>query len=355
MDELIQSSLPQAEPRRSRWLPWLLGAALLVGLLTVALNLSSAADFLRLAESVAPAWLAVAVATQLGTYVAEGAGWAIVARAGGHPIRLWLSTRMSVVKLFVDQALPSAGLSGTAAFGMALQARGVPSPLVLVAVAVDIATYYIAYVIALAIALAIAVDQGLASAFVLAVAALFAAIAIAIAVAVLALTGRRVRVLAAIASRFKPIRKAVELIEGADPKLARSPTILAKATGCQLGVFVLDAATLWLAVRSLGVAAPIGAVFASFMLANLFRTLSIVPAGLGTFDAMAVAMLSASGLTVPVALSATLLFRGLSFFLPLVPGALLAQLSRRRHRRANKQAAQGEAQVTDARGPSKNN
>ncbi|MBL8138998.1 MAG: flippase-like domain-containing protein [Acidobacteria bacterium] len=56
------------------------------------------------------------------------------------------------------------------------------------------------------------------------------------------------------------------------------------------------------------------------MIASLFRTVGIVPGGLGTFEATSVLMLRMLGIDVAVALSATLLFRGFSFWLPMVPG-----------------------------------
>jgi Mg2+-importing ATPase len=70
----------------------------------------------------------------------------------------------------------------------------------------------------------------------------------------------------------------------------------------------------------LGVTASVSGVFVSFMIASLLRTMGIVPGGLGTFEATSVLMLRMVGIDVAVALSATLLFRGLSFWLPMFPG-----------------------------------
>jgi Mg2+-importing ATPase len=56
------------------------------------------------------------------------------------------------------------------------------------------------------------------------------------------------------------------------------------------------------------------------MIASLFRTMGLVPGGLGTFEATSVVMLRLAGLDLAAALSATLLFRGLSFWLPMLPG-----------------------------------
>ena len=56
------------------------------------------------------------------------------------------------------------------------------------------------------------------------------------------------------------------------------------------------------------------------MIASLLRTFGFVPGGLGTFEAASVSALALTGMPVPVGLSATLMFRGLSFWLPMVPG-----------------------------------
>ena len=48
--------------------------------------------------------------------------------------------------------------------------------------------------------------------------------------------------------------------------------------------------------------------------------MGIVPGGLGTFEAASVVTLRMVGVDIAVALAATLLFRGLSFWLPMLPG-----------------------------------
>lgn len=61
------------------------------------------------------------------------------------------------------------------------------------------------------------------------------------------------------------------------------------------------------------------------MIANLVRTMGFVPEGLGTFEATSVLPLKMVGVAIPVALSATLLFRGLSFWLPMLPGLWISK------------------------------
>ena len=54
-------------------------------------------------------------------------------------------------------------------------------------------------------------------------------------------------------------------------------------------------------------------------------TLGPIPLGLGTFEAACVGMLSLLGVAIETALAATLLLRGLTFWLPMVPGLWLAK------------------------------
>jgi Mg2+-importing ATPase len=108
--------------------------------------------------------------------------------------------------------------------------------------------------------------------------------------------------------------------------LIRSPKVLAIASALQIAIIALDSSTMWVLLRSLGAHPTVTGVFASFMIASLVRTIGIVPGGLGTFEATSVLTLAMTGITVPVALSATLLFRGLSFWLPMLPGLWMSRV-----------------------------
>jgi uncharacterized membrane protein YbhN (UPF0104 family) len=50
---------------------------------------------------------------------------------------------------------------------------------------------------------------------------------------------------------------------------------------------------------------------------------------LGVFEAASVVTLKLAGVPVPVALGATLLFRGLSFWIPMLPGLFFSREARK--------------------------
>jgi Mg2+-importing ATPase len=297
----------------------LLGAALLVAVVITALHFSEGRDFAIIFSEVKPWWLALAFLLQAATYSAQGEVFHGAPCFAGFPLpRLWLF-QLSFGKLFLDQALPSGGISSAALAAAALEQRGVARGAAVSSAVISIASYYGAYVVALAVALIFATFLGHTAALILVLSALFLAFSLGLMTAILILSGRR-PVAPGKLSRIPMLSGITNFLEDTDPKMVRNPKLLTEAVLWQLAIILLDAATMWVLIRSLGAFAPAVGVFVSFMVSNLFRTMGIIPGGLGTYEATAVITLRTIGVSIPVALSATLLFRGLSFWLPMLPG-----------------------------------
>jgi Mg2+-importing ATPase len=306
--------------KRSFPLTWLLGAALLAVVVGAALHVSDSREFVVLAERAGPWWLALAVTLQLGTYVAQGNIWRRVAAAARAPLPPGDAFVLSLAKLFADQALPSAGISGSLLVARALRERGIRDEAVNAAVLINVASYHLAYVIALGLALTILIVGHRANALIISTSVLFVVFAIVVTAAVTLLAGRPDSRVSHLLQTVTPLRGLLQFMGRADATLARSVALLRAATQQQLAIVACDAATMWVLLRSIGVTTQIDAVFASFMISSLVRTLGVVPGGLGTFEATSVLTLTLTGATVAQALSATLLFRALSFWIPMIPG-----------------------------------
>jgi Mg2+-importing ATPase len=309
--------------RSARWFAWLLGAAAVAAVVVVALHLSEEKEIARLFREARPAWLAVAFALQALTYWAQAGSWRVVTRAAKAPLGAWQAVRLSLAKLFIDQVLPSTGISGTVVVAQALMAKGLPAAVVMASVMVDFVGFHVAEDVGLAAAVIVAAAAGKAGAALIITAAVFFVLSAAQAVVALVLSGRQK--VPALLRRIKPLEQGVRFMETADPKLTRNALLVAKSSVLQLVVVALDVATMWVLIRSLGSNGHIVGVFASFMISTLLRTLSITPGGLGAFEAASTFSLKLAGVPLPVALSATLLFRGLSFWLPMLPGLLFAR------------------------------
>jgi glycosyltransferase 2 family protein len=116
-----------------------------------------------------------------------------------------------------------------------------------------------------------------------------------------------------------------DAIAKAPTDLLRDPLLLIQTVGLEIAGFALDALTLWLAFHALGAPVPTWTAFVSFMIASMTATIGPIPLGLGTFEAGCVGMLVVLGVAVEPALAATLLLRGLTFWLPMIPGLWLAK------------------------------
>lgn len=279
-------------------------------------------------ERASPGWLALAVVMQALTYVSQGAIWRRVARRSGSRLSLGAALGLSLTKLFVDQSIPTGGLSGSMVVVGALERRRFGRPVAIAVMIVTTIGYYLAYVVALGAALAIAAARGHAHPVVVVVAAVFGAFAVAVIVVLVVFSGRRLGGRLA-STRIPGLRRARDVLERVDRGVVRDLRNLLDATVLQLAIILLDAVTMWTLIRALGVeVSPVGA-YVSFLVSSLFRTISITPGGLGAFEAVSVITLEDTGIPLAIALSATLLFRGLSFWLPMLPGLVLARAIRR--------------------------
>ena len=310
--------------RRPPWLLWLLGLAGVIAVVGAAVKYSDAVAFAQIVERARPWWLAIAAVLQLATYVVQGEVWRVMGRRAETRISVVAATELSLFKLFVDQALPSAGLSGAVMIAQALQHRGMTEAAAIATSVVEVVSYYLAFLIALASAVALAAMTGHASALIIVSAIAVAAFAIAVVATILTVAGGRPPA-ARLLGRVGVVQRSLDVVRKADRRLVHDRRARVLATLLQLGIIVLDATTIIALVYAMGSDASLTGMFASYVIASVFRMLGVLPGGLGSFEAASVITLHAIGVPTAVALSATLIFRGLSFWLPMLPGLVASR------------------------------
>jgi uncharacterized protein (TIRG00374 family) len=318
--------------RATFWLAWGMGLAMLAVVVFASLHFTAGREFLHLIERAQPWWLALAIGLQTCTYLAQGEIWRLVARAAHLTLPVSVGFKLSLTKLFINQILPSGGLSGSIIVARVLEQHGFPRSVSMASVLVDGTAYYIAFATALAAALIITVAESDVIPLILASALLLVAVGTGLAARALLLS-RKTNTARGFFLRIPLVRRAISRLNEADPTLTHNNRLLLMTTFAQLAIILLDTSTIWVLVRALGALASPSGVFTSFVASTLLRTLSIVPGGLGVFEAASVVTLQRTGISLPVSLAATLLFRGLSFWLPMAPGLLFAQASKGTGRR----------------------
>src|SRR6185295_20347067 len=217
--------------------------------------------------------------------------------------------KLSVVKLFIDQMLPSATVSGTAFMVKGLERLGIAPATVMAAVVVETVAYYIGYSLCLLAAVGFMFAARGVRVPILIASGIVVAMTLLLVVVMRRMQHGKAPRLPRVAERIPGLLSTTRSLAKASTKRLEDRGRLVGATAWQFGIHLLDAMTVWVLLRAVGVSAPPAAVFSSFMLASLARTVGIVPGGLGTFEAVSVATLRAAGVSLSAALAATLLFR----------------------------------------------
>ncbi len=306
---------------RSIWL----GLLLLLAVVVSVSHLGDIERFVGLMEQAAPGWLLVALALQIGTYFAVAKLWQLALAGGGVHLRLITLMPLSLAKLFSDQALPTGGMSGTAFVVAALHRKGIPNDLCMAVMLVSLVAYYAAYLIFTTVSvLLLWLYHGL-TAWTVGVTALFVLVSAAISGGALWLRTRGGRPLPSFLLRVPGLEAMFRSFSQASAGLVRDQPLLASAVMLHGVVFLLDASTLWVMLRAIGVDPSFSEVLPSFVMASVVATLSPIPLGLGTFEATCVILLSAGGVPIEAALTATLLLRGFTLWLPMLPGLWMSR------------------------------
>jgi uncharacterized membrane protein YbhN (UPF0104 family) len=153
----------------------------------------------------------------------------------------------------------------------------------------------------------------------------FAVVLIFVPVAILWLLAHQDKNLPLWQTRFKLIANLSESVKAASPARVRSPKLLMKTVPLNMAIFLLDAGTLWTMMVVTGYPVGFPTAFVAIVLASIAGTVSFLPGGIGGFEAGAILALTLLGAPIEAALTGTLLFRGLTLWIPLIPGLVLAR------------------------------
>jgi uncharacterized protein (TIRG00374 family) len=318
-----------ASGRRLARASWLFGGLLLLAVVVVGLHLGEVHEVIALLADLRLPWLAAALVLQALTYVCAAAVWQRVLAHLGERRRVSALTPLSVAKLFTDQAMPSGGLSGNVLFVHAMRRRGVEAPAAMAALVASMIGHYLANLALTALVALILAQHGL----------LHPALGVLL-VAYGAFALLLIRVVSAVADRrglprWLPVRRFARAARLLDALARMAPGVLRVRVLLGVGVLqaaiiVLDTATLWVMLWALGRPVSPGLVLAAFLCASLVMEMGPIPLGLGSFEAVCVSVLGLAGAPVAAALPATLLLRGFTLWLPMLPGLWLTRRELRR-------------------------
>lgn len=295
--------------------------------MAVVLRLADIKRFAALVRNADPAWLGAALVLQIMTYLALAESWRLVLMRAGTPLPIRRLLPLAVTKLFADQAVPSAGMGGNIVLVDRVSAMGVPRGSAIATLLISMIGYYAIYAFLTVVMLLVLWLHGRATPLLVGLVTVFLLVALAIPALALWLRARGSRPLPPAIERFGPIRSLLRAIGEAPAALVRDRRLIARVALCNGAIFLADSLTFACCLAALGQPFAFGAAFVALIAASVVVTLGPIPLGLGTFEATATAMLHALGIPIEAAITATLLLRGFTLWLPLIPGGLLLRRS----------------------------
>ncbi len=269
-----------------------------------------------------PAWLTAGLALQGSTYVSLSLGWRAVLWRAGDPQPLWRLLPIALSKLFADQVIPVAGMGGNMLLIERLVQLGAPRGTAVATLLVSMIGFYAVYAALALVMLLLLWLEGMASLLIDALVAIFVMVAIAIPSFALFLRRRGSHPLSPFLERIPIVRTLLPIVGEAPGDIVGDRILVLRVAACNGLVFLADAGTMMTCLRAFGQDAGYMTSFISVISASIVVTLGPIPMGLGSFEASSTGALHLLGVPLEAALAATLLFRVLTLWLPLLPGLI---------------------------------
>ena len=233
---------------------WVAGLIVLAAVIGTVLSVSELEEVARLLRRIRLEWLLGALTLQSGTYVCAAGVWRAALAALGARVSIRSLIPLSLAMLFVNQAVPSAGLSGSAVVLKALGRRGIDRSAAMAALLVGFVTAYIAYLIAVAISLVVLAALHLINAVLITTVIFFVFGAVAFPVGIVWYT----RAASAPQTRRRlgrvPVLGPVLIgIAIAPADVLRNRSLMQRGVALQCVEIMLDGGTLYVTLRALGV------------------------------------------------------------------------------------------------------
>ena len=345
-------------PRRwSRAISFALGAMVAVGALLAVLSLSGGvADVLAALERVSPGWMLAAAVAMVG-------GYALLAlhmrRLASRGISVWQAARADLLLFGVGNVLPGSPAPGALLAAAELRRDGL-SPrhtrfVLAFTMWFNVRTLLgigaIAFLVAFARQHPGVRETGL---WWLAAVGLIAALAISAALAARPTTAEHTAQLFARLRVTRPRPPADVTRAGADTWHAEAKATVGSRRNrivlvvLAAGSWLADATCLWLALAAAGVQLDADVVLLAYVAGIVIASLPLLPGGIGAVEAAIPAVLHYFGAPLDAAIAGTLVYRGISFLLPLGAGSVVLAGASLRRRRGLRQST-AESRTDDER------
>lgn len=271
-------------------------------------------------------WLLAALAAQAATYLANALSYRLFLKDDGLDWPLPDIYQVSLIMLFLNQALPSAAISGNTYFVTELRRRRVSSSRSWSVILRGWLATNVAALIAIGVALVAVILRpiGHAQYYVLGGGILVYLVLIGLCLSLgQPKWWRRFGRLSARWLWLDNLRHGAAAQEGLWRLTRRRPGTFSWSVVANLGWLLADLLTIYALAHGLGLALGLGAAALAYILTKTIALIPVSPGSLGLYEGSLTYFLTVYGLPVEAAVTVTLLYRSLSFWLPMPVGFLL--------------------------------
>ena len=300
-------------------------------------------QLVELADTVrrgAPLFLALAVASQLGKYFAQGWAYIYCFRAVSEGFRFRDSIKLVFGTFFMNTVAPSLNLAGMTLVVDDAAKRGIPAGRATSAALLMQVTIDTGFVVIMLIGFGLlSVTVGLQPGWLLV--GLLAVLLVSVLVTVMVVGGKRpelvIRVLTPferladrVLRKFKkgPIDgwadRTVRSFSEASGLIVQNPKKTAAAFGFSILASTFELGCFALTGVAFGVQA-IEPLICGYVVATLFAMISFTPQGVGVVEAAVLVAFTLFGISQAMGIAVIMVYRGIVFWLPFLIGAILIQ------------------------------
>jgi uncharacterized protein (TIRG00374 family) len=263
----------------------------------------------------------------------------------GNEVRYWPLYRITLELNFVNHILPSGGVSGVSYFGIRLKSQDVSTTTSTFVQALKFSLLYISYLPILVFGLFALAIRGHSNNLILVVSSsIITAIIIGTFVGIYIIESRT-RINSFLTWITKAINWLVHLVRPKYPetiKIDRAQAafnelhdnykvIKRNWRELRMPLFyttvsnITEVAAVYTVYVAFGHFVNIGAIILAYAVANFAGLISVLPAGVGVFEGLMTAVLTATGIPAALSIPVTIMYRVSSMFIQLVPGYILYQ------------------------------
>lgn len=257
-----------------------------------------------------------------------------------HKIRYGYLVRVVLELNFVNNVFPSGGVSGFSYFGLRMKAEGVSYGKATLVQMMRFILLFVSFQVLLFTGLILLVIGGQASQFVILIASSLATLLLVGTIAAAFIIGSKRRINGFFTYLTRLVNKLIHVLRPKHPEtinvdrvervftdlhenymvLKKNPGFLKKPLFYGLLANLAEVLTIYVVYIAFGEWVNPGAVIIAYAVANFAGLVSVLPGGVGIYEALMTAIMASAGVPAGVSLPVTIMYRVLNMGMQLPPG-----------------------------------